>query len=170
MGFILARDPHVLLDSAIDSLQRVLSPIHAEIGKFWIDTDDRVLARIDAAGTKLVMYSVIRTVAIRLGPAINTTRIVDPVQKALGPGDWRYQMVNSALGEQFPSIARMIRILEEYTGQWGSMMSAAIEIFDQEIIARARLDRSIISLRKGGWVTGETMDVLTSIELSFFSA
>jgi len=60
-------------------------------------------------------------------------------------------MVNSALGEQFPSIARMIiAILEEYVGQWGLMMSAAIGIFDQEIIARARLDRSIISLRKGG--------------------
>jgi len=60
-------------------------------------------------------------------------------------------MVNSALGEQFQSIAQMIiTILEEYAGQWGSTMSAAVGIFDQEMIARARLDRSIISLRKGG--------------------
>ena len=129
----------------------VLSPLRAEIGDFWIDTEDRVLARIDAAGTKLVMYSVIRTVAIRLGPAIDTTTTnVDSVQKALGPGDCGYRMVNWALGEKFPSIARIIiAILEEYVGQWGLMMSAAIGIFDQEIIARARLDRSTISPRKG---------------------
>jgi len=76
-------------------------------------------------------------------------------------------MVNSARGEQFPSVAQtMITILEEYAGQWGSMMSAAVGIFDQELIARARLDRSTISLRKGGWVTGEEMDVLTSIGTS----
>jgi len=75
----------------------VLSPLRAEIGDFWIDTEDRVLARIVAASTKLSVYSIIRTVAIRPGPAIDTTRIVNLVQKALGPGDWRYQTVNSAV-------------------------------------------------------------------------
>lgn len=59
-------------------------------------------------------------------------------------------MINLARGEQFSSAAQMIiTILEEYAGQWGSTMSAAVGIFDQEMIARARLDRSIISLRNG---------------------